>query len=67
MADAAGHRTNISYADSFSDGNNTRGTLAYPTTVTDPDGFISFAQYNYDFGARTRVQGPPPGWFSAVL
>jgi YD repeat-containing protein len=60
MADGVGHRTNISYADSFSDGNNGRGTLAYPTTVTDPDGFSSTAQYNYDFGARTQVQGPPP-------
>lgn len=59
-ADSLGHRTNISYGDSFSDGNNTRGTLAYPTIVTDPDGFSSFIQYNYDFGARTRVQGPPP-------
>ena len=58
--DGGGHRVHISYADSFSDGNNSRGTLAYPTTLTDADGYQSFTQYNYDFGAQTRVQGPPP-------
>jgi YD repeat-containing protein len=58
--DPAQHQTSISYADSFSDGNNTRNTFAYPTTVTDADGFSSTAQYNFDFGAKTRVQGSPP-------
>ena len=28
--------------------------------VTDADGYQSFVQYNYDFGAKTRSQGPPP-------
>jgi YD repeat-containing protein len=56
----SGHRVNISYGDSFSDGNNSRGTLAYPTTLTDADGYQSFTQYNYDFGAQTRIEGPPP-------
>ncbi|HWP53196.1 MAG TPA: hypothetical protein VN476_03635, partial [Pyrinomonadaceae bacterium] len=59
--DPAGHPNSIGYADSFSDGNNSRGTFAYPTTVTDADGFSSLVQYNYDFGAKTRIQGPPPG------
>ena len=54
------HHVTISYADSFSDGNNSRNTLAYPTLVTDPDGFSSVSQYNFDFGAVTRTQGPPP-------
>ncbi len=58
--DPSGHQNNISYADSFSDDNNSRNTFAYPTTVTDADGFSSFVQYNFDHGARTRTQGPPP-------
>jgi YD repeat-containing protein len=58
--DGSGHRTNIGYGDSFSDGNNGRNTLAYPTTVTDPDTYSAYSQYNYDFGARTQIQGPPP-------
>jgi hypothetical protein len=65
--DALGHQTNISYADSFSDGNNTRNTLAYPTQVKDPDwnaatapNNYATAQYNFDLGVAFRVQGPPP-------
>ncbi|MDX6530033.1 MAG: hypothetical protein QOH41_2323 [Blastocatellia bacterium] len=58
--DALNHQTSISYADSFSDGNNSRHTFAYPTTATDADGYSSTLQYNFDFGAKTRVQGPPP-------
>ena len=56
--DALGHRTNLSYADSFSDGVNRPSTLAYPTTVTDPDGYASTMQYNYDMGVVTRTQDP---------
>lgn len=58
--DPAGHQTTVAYADSFSDGNNSRGTFAYPTTLTDADGFSTTLQYNFDFGAQTRTQGPPP-------
>src|SRR5882762_317537 len=58
--DGGGHRVHISYGDSFSDGNNSSGRLAYPTKLTDADGYESFTQYNYDFGAHTRVEGPPP-------
>jgi YD repeat-containing protein len=58
--DPLGHTTSVSYADNFSDGNNTRNTLAYPTTVTDADGFSSTAKYNFDLGAVTRTQSPPP-------
>ena len=65
--DAAGHTTSIGYADSFSDGNNGRGTFSYPTVIKDADWNASTApnnystiQYNFDFGAKTRVQGPPP-------
>ena len=28
--------------------------------MTDAGGFSSFVQYNFDFGAKTRMQGPPP-------
>ena len=52
--------TTIAYADSYSDGNNSRNTRAYPTTVTDPDSFSSTAQYHYDFGSVTRTQSPAP-------
>ena len=55
--DPLDHQSSISYADSFSDGQN-RNTYAYPTTMTDPDTFSSTVQYNYDFGAVTRTEDP---------
>ena len=58
--DPAGHANQVSYNDSFSDGNNARNTFAYPTTLTDADSFSSSVEYNFDFGAKTRVEGPPP-------
>jgi YD repeat-containing protein len=59
-SDPLNHTVSVSYADSFSDGNNSRNTLAYPTTVTDPDGYSSTAKYNFDFGAVTYEQTPMP-------
>lgn len=53
------HEKFIAYGDAFSDSVN-RNTFAYQTTITDADGFSSQVQYNFDFGATTRVQGPPP-------
>ena len=47
------HQTVISYADS--DGGV---RLAYPTKVTDPEGFFSTLEYNYDTGAVTRAVDP---------
>lgn len=58
--DPAGHSSSIGYTDSFSDGNNSRGTFAYPTTLTDADTNSSTVQYDFSLGAKTRVQGPPP-------
>jgi methionine-rich copper-binding protein CopC len=55
--DPLNHPTNIIYDDSFSDLQN-RNTYAYPTTMTDPDGFPSTVKYNYDFGAVTRTEDP---------
>ncbi len=57
--DHLGHGKTISYIDSFSDGGNTRNTFAYPTTITDGDGFSSYVQYNFDIGATTRTESPP--------
>ncbi len=58
--DPLSHQTAFSYADSFSDNNNSRNTLAYPTTVTDADGYSSTVTYNFDFGGVTRKQTPQP-------
>jgi YD repeat-containing protein len=58
--DPLSHHTAVSYADSFSDSNNGRNTLAYPTTATDADGYSSTLIYNFDFGAVTSKQTPQP-------
>ena len=57
MKDGANHPVTISYTDSFSDNIN-RGTLAYPTSATDSENFVSTTQYHYDLGAITRTQDP---------
>jgi RHS repeat-associated protein len=60
--DALGHKTSVSYADSFSDtAKNALNTLAYPTQITDPEGNSSTALFNYDFGAVTRTHEPVSG------
>lgn len=58
--DHYGIATTISYTDSFSDAVN-RNTFAFPTTVTDPDGFNSTTEYNFDFGAVTKTIVPSKG------
>lgn len=58
--DPASHTSSLGYADSYSDGNNSRGTFAYPTTLTDADTNSSTVQYDFSLGSKTRVQGPPP-------
>lgn len=60
---ALNYQTNISYSDSFSDNIN-RNTFAYPTTVTDPAGYSSTVQYNFDFSAITRTQDPKGAAFT---
>jgi hypothetical protein len=65
--DAAGHVSSISYADAFyqsinrTDPNpqNRLKTFAYPTTVTDPDGFTAETWYNYDWKGRPLVTTRP--------
>ncbi len=53
-----GRSTTISYTDDFSDTATVSNTLAYPTTVTDPDGYTAKMRYRYDIGAVTRTQDP---------
>jgi hypothetical protein len=60
LKDALNHETQTSYSDSFSDNNNSRNTLAYPTTVTDADGYTAISKYNFDFGAETYSRTPQP-------
>jgi RHS repeat-associated protein len=59
--DGSGHTTSIDYTDNFSVSSKNQNTLAYPKTVTDPDGYSSTAQYNYDFGAITLTDVPTSG------
>lgn len=64
--DASDHEVLISYADAFSDNNNTRATLAYPTAFTDADGYVSTLKYNFDFGGVTYTRTPQPNGTSNV-
>ncbi len=50
----------IDYADEFNDAANApnRNTFAYPTTLTDPDGFSSVVKYRYDIGANVEAKSP---------
>ena len=57
--DPSNHTNSISYTDAFSDNTN-HNTLAYPTTLTNADGYTFKSQYNYDFGALTWKQTPQP-------
>lgn len=57
IRDAVNQSISISYADSFSDGIN-RGTLAYPTSITNQDNFVFSTRYYYEIGAITRTEDP---------
>lgn len=63
--DPANHQTQFSYADQFSANGTTLdaarpATFAYPTMVTNPDGYTASSRYQYDFGAVTWKQTPQP-------
>jgi RHS repeat-associated protein len=66
VSDPEGHAQYLSFADSFSDGNNSRNTFAYPTKATDADGYFSTAQYNYHFGGVTLTRRPASGTGAGV-
>jgi YD repeat-containing protein len=57
MRDALGHQQSVSYADAFSDGTN-RNSFAYPTVLTDADGYQTFLKYDFNYGLKTFVQTP---------
>ena len=62
-SDPRGHQTTIGYIDQFSvDGTSISNpdalTMAYPTAITDPDGYSSTARHNYNLGILTRGQDP---------
>jgi hypothetical protein len=66
--DALGHRTSVSYGDSFSvTARNSLNTLAYATQVTDAEGNSATAEYNYDFGAVTRTHSPTSGTAGSTI
>jgi YD repeat-containing protein len=54
------HKVQLNYADNFSDGGNSRNTLAYPKIITDPGNFDTTFQYNFDTGMVTHKQTPSP-------
>lgn len=55
----------ISYADKFNDNNNSRGTYAYPTKITDPAGYSSDVKYRFDTGANVWAKSPAPAGHSS--
>jgi YD repeat-containing protein len=63
--DPQGHKTEIGYADSFSDNVN-RNTFAYPTSVKDADAYQSFMKYDYYTGVVTYRKDPKGAEFLAT-
>ena len=57
--DALEHKQSLSYTDAFSDETN-RNTFAYPTVLTDADGYQTFTKYDFNNGLQTFVQTPKP-------
>jgi YD repeat-containing protein len=55
--DPSDHKTTFSYADKFVQ-TGTPSTVAYLTKITDPDGFFSTIQYDYDLGAVQETTDP---------
>ena len=58
IRDPVGHQSTISYTDSFSDPVAHPATFAYPTLVTNADGYASHMQYDYYLGAVSRTVDP---------
>lgn len=67
---ANNRQVTISYTDAFVDGAdqpnsfnpftpNADNTFAYPTTVTDADGYQAFSKFDYHLGAVRQIQSPP--------
>ena len=60
------HQKSYEYGDLFSDGNNSRNTFAYPTKVTDEEGYVSTTEYSFDHGGVTLTRAPTTGTGAAV-
>ncbi|MCA1639359.1 MAG: hypothetical protein LC768_13670, partial [Acidobacteria bacterium] len=59
QTDPLNRSVTISYADAFSDIQNTN-TFAYPSRLTDPAGNYSQVRYRYDIGANVWAKSPAP-------
>ncbi len=64
-SDPLGHGASVNYTDQFAANGTTLdasrpATWAYPTSVSDADGYTSRLRYHYDFGAVTWKQTPQP-------
>jgi YD repeat-containing protein len=68
---ANNRQVSISYTDAFVDQSEqansfnpfapgSAGTFAYPTTITDAEGFKTFSKYDYHLGVARQAQTPPP-------
>ena len=60
IEDHYGNADTISYTDSFSDAVN-RNTFAFPTSVTDADGFVSTTEYKFHLSGVTKTVVPSKG------
>lgn len=60
ITDPLNHQQSISYSDSFSESSRNGNKFAYPTELKDAENKSIYTQYNYDFGAATRVTTPSP-------
>lgn len=54
------HQKFFAYGDSFSDSVN-RNTFAYPTTITDAEGYNTTMKYKFETGAVTEARRPSSG------
>jgi YD repeat-containing protein len=54
-------KVKIAYTDVFNDGDNSRNTFAYPTTITDPADFFSQIKYRFDIGTNVWAKSPSAG------
>lgn len=60
------HKTTISYTDAYYNDTVNHNTLAYPTTVTDPEGYQSTTEYEYDTGQVVKTRVPSSGTGTAI-
>jgi RHS repeat-associated protein len=64
--DARAHKTTFSYVDVYYKDTTFHGTGAYASSVTDADGYISNAEYDYDTGQVRKIRAPSGGTGAAI-